>query len=312
MKKFREKLLYNRAKEHLHHLLQKYNIQKKKILLALSGGSDSVFLGTLLAKELPKELLLVAHFDHRLRKSSMHDAEFCKEWAQKNALCFFSEQWENPEDSEEKARNARQAFLFSLAKHEGVEAIALGTHGDDNAETIFHHFLRGSGAKGLSGILEFHAETQLFRPILPFRKQEILSFLAEEKITFCEDETNSSSRYTRNFLRNEVFPLLQTRFPDFRENLLRQAEIFRRQSNFCEQSAEKFLEEQKEYISRKEFLYLPEAVQTEAIRQLFAPKNLDFSQIENVRAFFCIGKSGKKMLLCGKKISLFSDGIFLE
>lgn len=312
MKKSNEKSLFKRATEHLQFLLQSHHLQGKKIIIALSGGADSIFLGMLLSTEIPAELLLAAHFDHQLRNSSKEDELFCKTWAKEKNIRFFSERWNTPKNTEEAARNARREFLFSIAKQENVSSIALGTHANDNVETIFHHFLRGTGAKGLSGISEFDEKTTLFRPLLPFWKIEILSFLAQEKIPFCEDETNASSEYTRNFLRNDVFPLLRTRFPEYENNILRQAEVFRRQHYFCEQSAKKFLEKQEEKISRKEFSQLPEAVQTEIVRFLFAPGNIDFAQTESLREFFLTGKSGKKMILGDTQFSTFSEYIFWE
>ena len=77
---------------------------------------------------------------------------------------------EHAKNTEEAARNARREFLFSIAKQENVSSIALGTHANDNVETIFHHFLRGTGAKGLSGISEFDEKQHFSVLFSPFGK----------------------------------------------------------------------------------------------------------------------------------------------
>ncbi len=292
-----------------------YFPENARFVLALSGGADSVFLAEIMTRAIPPAHLFFAHFDHDLRENSATDADFCAEFAHQKGVFFATEKWKTPQKSEEKARNARSAFLEKIRNEQNANAIVLGTHFDDLVETIFFRFLRGSGARGLSGISEFSPKTHRFRPLLETKKEEILHFLQKEQIPFRTDESNFENHYSRNFLRNEILPLLETRFPHFRENLVRQSVIFRDLSDFSENSARDFfqkisLKNHEIQGKKSDFFALPLAVRREVIRLFFAPKTPDFKNVETLLDFLENAKSGKKMIFDELEFSVFSDDFF--
>lgn len=288
------------------------------IVIALSGGADSMLLAEWLAEWYPAEQLAVAHFDHGLREDSAADADFCRAWAEEKHIRFFGERWQTPLASEEKAREARRAFLFRIRDELQADAIALGSHADDQAETVFFRFLRGSGPAGLGGMRRFDRTTRLFRPLLGMSKAEILAALAARQVPFREDSTNTDLRYARNFLRHAVFPLLDERFPNFRQRLCAQAEVFRQTARFLRGSARDFLKQYPPHtatsirtIDRTAFRALPAAIRAEVFRQLTTPRVPDAATTRRLVAFAVGARSGKRMHLFGITISVYTDTIVI-
>ena len=158
----------------------------KKIILALSGGADSLFLGEKLLAEGAE--IIAAHFDHCLRNDSAKDAEFCKKWSKEKGIVFETEQWKYPQKSEEKARTARYDFLEKIRQKHNAKHICTAHHADDQAETILFRFLRGSGIKGLSGMQEYDPDRKILRPLLHTKKSDILAELKRQNIAFCHDK----------------------------------------------------------------------------------------------------------------------------
>jgi tRNA(Ile)-lysidine synthase len=285
----------------------------KTAVVALSGGPDSVFLARLMIELLGAENIILAHFDHRLRADSADDAHFCERFAKQHDCRFFTEQWSEPAASEEKARNVRLAFLETVLKQTNADAILYGTHFDDNTETIIFRFLRGSGIHGLRGIQPFDNKRRFLRPMLHIRKSEILAYLAENKIEYCIDPTNFESNFTRNFIRNDLIPKITERFPDFANNLHRQAQLFTIQNEFLQSRADRFLTSQKPgHISRLEFTSLHKAEQLEVIRKIFAGKGLSFEQAEAICGFLHDSASGKQKSLLGVTLRAYSEFVFYE
>jgi tRNA(Ile)-lysidine synthase len=281
-------------------------------ILALSGGPDSIFLGELLTDIFPKEKIVAAHFNHALRNNSDTDCDFCEDWAKKKGVRFVTEKWKTPKDSEEKARTARRDFLLRVAQKQKADVVFLGTHDDDEAETILFHFLRGTGISGLSGIQMFDSKTCFLRPLLRYTKKEIVESLKENNIDFIIDPTNLTDDYSRNYLRNKVIPLLEERFPGFSRRITRQAKIFARVEDFLQQSAKAFLQERDQKIAKADFIALHPAVQTEVIRLFCAPKAIDSDQTEYIREFIVHAESGKKTDIGKKRVSVYSEYFFVE
>ena len=126
---------------------------------------------------------------------------------------------------EEAARDARYDILQETAERHGVRIIALAHTADDQAETVLHHLLRGTGLAGLRGIPETRPlsdRVRLIRPLLAVRRDEVEHFLQSLGQDFRCDSSNSDTSLTRNFLRHELLPLLERRLnPQVREHLLR-------------------------------------------------------------------------------------------
>lgn len=187
-----------------------------KIAVSYSGGADSGVLLHLI-NELHKEKLVaepsVIYFNHGLRGLESEDEEnFVKKVCSDCRLELLKiklnvkEQITSKITLETAARNLRYEHYARIA--EKFDLIAQGHHSDDNAETVFFNILRGSGLDGASGIKEKRGI--FIRPLLSFCKDEIMSFAKENGIPFLTDSTNMKNDFTRNKIRNIIFPLIRT------------------------------------------------------------------------------------------------------
>lgn len=198
-------------------------------LLAVSGGCDSMAMMACLALmaqtgQLTFAKLHVAHLDHQLRgEESTADAAFVKEQAQNLGLPFTLETIDvsrealaSKESIELAARRLRYDFLARAARRHSCTKIALAHNADDNAETILHRILRGTGIRGLAGIpavRQLPGENLRFiRPLLSIPRADIEEYAAQNQIPYRHDHTNLSRDYTRNRIRLDLLPLLKQQY----------------------------------------------------------------------------------------------------
>jgi tRNA(Ile)-lysidine synthase len=218
------------------------------VLAAVSGGSDSVALASLLRDaEQAGALRLIglAHFDHGLRgAASDADARFCVEIAARlerpleigrgDVRALARARRLSLEDA---ARQARYAFLEEARARVGADRIAVGHTLDDQAETFLLRILRGAGTRGLAGIRPRRGA--VIRPLLDCRREQLRQYLAERGLTYCEDCTNEDRQIPRNRLRHEVLPLLRRSFnPALDATLAREASIAREDAGLLDQLAD--------------------------------------------------------------------------
>jgi tRNA(Ile)-lysidine synthase len=282
------------------------------LIVAFSGGPDSVFLTETLLEHGFSSLTL-AHFHHDLRGAeSDQDEAFCEAFAKAKSLPYAMEKWNDPKKDENSAREARYAFFERVRQETNAEGIVLGHHADDQAETIFMQFLRGAGTSGLSGMKEWDEKRKLYRPLLGFWKQEILDFLQQKNISFRTDASNLSDVFSRNFLRNTVFPSLESRFQGFKERIIRNAELFCAVDDFLLASANEFLlaEEAGGGYEKEKFFALSMALQHQVVRMIFQ-RSIDFPFVQSVETFFRAAKSGSKMQKNGQEVLLYGGRFFL-
>lgn len=205
------------------------------VLLAVSGGADSVALLRgchALAESLPVRLA-VGHYDHGLRP---HEAAADAAWVESlccslNVPCIVGRGEQRSgatgqaKASEESARNLRYEFLIRTAEECGAAWIATAHTADDQAETVLHHLLRGTGMAGLSGIPRMRRLAEnltLFRPLLDVSRADVEVFLNELRQDYRHDATNDQTDFTRNRIRHELIPLLQRDYnPRVKSALLR-------------------------------------------------------------------------------------------
>jgi len=223
------------------HILKELGLamSKQPLIIAVSGGPDSMAL-LLLLSELRKPLglnLHVAHLDHGLRgRESQEDAQFVEEMAASMSIpvTLGQEDVESYRTAhslslEEAAREVRYSFLSKVAAAQQADTVVLGHTADDQAETILMHLLRGSGLTGLTGMSSLahwpssHNEQSLslVRPLLAIKRWETVSYCLWKKITPKEDSTNLYHKFTRNRLRLDLIPRLESYNPRFQESLLR-------------------------------------------------------------------------------------------
>lgn len=189
----------------------------KKYLLAVSGGVDSMVLCDLFLKH--KLNFTIAHCNFHLRvEESNQDELFVKTYADINDVEIKIKQFNTESILEEEggsiqsiARKLRYDWFNSLLTE--YDFLVTAHHSDDNIETFFINLSRGSGLKGLMGIPSENNKT--IRPLLKITKAKILDFAEKNNIKWREDSSNLSDKYTRNFYRNQVIPLLKKQKPGF-------------------------------------------------------------------------------------------------
>jgi len=206
------------------------------ILLAVSGGADSVSLVrgiAALKSGVGSGSVLVAHFNHRWRGAeSDADERFVVELCEQLEVpCIVQRAAANPvqvaagQGREALARNMRYEFLQTAAKEYGARFLVTAHTADDQAETILHRILRGTGVAGLAGIARVRSlnpQTSLIRPLLSFTRQEVLAYLQEIDQLYCEDASNRDLHFTRNRIRHDLLPRLQADYnPQVAEAILR-------------------------------------------------------------------------------------------
>jgi len=225
------------------------------IVAAVSGGADSVAMLALLreATRGKSVRLTAAHFEHGIRaESSRADAAFvhdlCLHWGielTEGSADVPKIAKERSIGLEEAAREARYAFLREVRRQVHADVIALAHHRDDQAESVLMHLMRGSGLNGLVGMRELDGD--LYRPLLEYPKETLVSFLQKQGISWREDETNRCPDNPRNGLRLCVFPQAERFYPSFRQAICRFSQIAQSENEYMEQETDRFL--QKSAIS---------------------------------------------------------------
>lgn len=230
----------------------------ERVIVALSGGADSVCLLSVL-KELSDMQdglglkLKAVHIHHGLRGTEAdRDGAFAGELCGRLGIPFtmigkdvagYARDYGL--STEEAGRLLRYEALEAEAEAWGAEAIALAHHKDDNAETILHHLLRGSGLRGLGGMQP--VQGRRIRPLLCVDRAEILEYLTERRLRWCEDSTNAAPNYTRNRIRNQVMPMLKETVNErAAENILRAGELFTQADEYLAKAAKRIWETEGE------------------------------------------------------------------
>ena len=197
-------------------------IQKKdKVLIACSGGPDSVALFHLFRSLDPAWKLKIGliHFNHGLRGlSAKMDEKFVQKLGKKFDVPVYcgkgnvkKEAKKNKESIEEAARKLRYEFFIRTAKRVGYKKIILGHNQNDQAETVLMRILQGTGIRGLCGIRKAMKKEGIlfYRPLLTVKKQEILKYLRYQKLPFRTDQSNQSLKFFRNKIRHRLLPYLE-------------------------------------------------------------------------------------------------------
>lgn len=187
-----------------------------KILIALSGGPDSVFLLHFLNKYKQKYEISIgaAHLNHLLRgRDSDRDEIFCEAICDELQIPIISTRKDvkkisvkNKQSIEVAARKSRYDFLSDVSEKGNYNKVATAHNLDDNTETVLLNLIKGAGIKGIAGIPV--RREKIIRPLLCVSKEEILFYLEAYKFEYRIDKSNLSSEFERNFLRNEILPLI--------------------------------------------------------------------------------------------------------
>ncbi|MBU2593568.1 MAG: tRNA lysidine(34) synthetase TilS [Candidatus Edwardsbacteria bacterium] len=219
---------------------------KDKVLVALSGGPDSVFLlyALLALRNELKINIIAGHLNHCLRGAeSNKDEIFAKTLAKKEGIKMISAKRDVAGYAKRKklsietaARELRREFLLKTADKYNCQKIATGHNLNDQAETVLMHIIRGSGLTGLKGIPAVNGK--FIRPMLGISREEILEYLRVNKIAWREDSTNKSPDHTRNRIRLTLIPQLKKYNPQIIQSLSNLAESAGSDLDLVEQLAE--------------------------------------------------------------------------
>lgn len=212
------------------HLLQRFRdyiikqklfSSKDKLLLAVSGGVDSVVLC-----ELCKQAgytFIIAHCNFQLRgEESVRDEAFVRSLGEKYKVEVLVKKFETEKYAAEKKMSIQEAareLRYDWFAEIVANYVLTAHHADDNIETLMMNFCRGTGLNGLTGIPVSSFNANIRRPLLDFWKEELVAFAAANRLDFVEDSSNKSSKYTRNLFRNEIIPLIGKKYPQVKENL---------------------------------------------------------------------------------------------
>ena len=217
-----------------------------RVLVALSGGSDSVALA-LLVKELESRgdwrLAGLAHLNHGLRDAADADERFCRELAARLEVPFLSERAavrdiarQQHRSIEDAARQARYAFFARARETVSADVVATGHTRDDQAETFLLRLIRGAGTRGLAGVLPVAGG--VVRPLIDIRRDELRGYLAANAEPFRQDETNADVAIPRNRVRHELIPFIERGFSGAIVDILaREAELARQDQDRLQNEA---------------------------------------------------------------------------
>ena len=265
-----------------------------RVLIAVSGGQDSLCLGQLLWDLRCKWNweLAIAHCDH-CWSTDAGIAERVREVARSWQLPFYLKVADVVRETEASARRWRYQALIEIAEQENFEYIVTGHTKSDRAETLLYNLVRGAGADGLAALSwqrSLTSEITLVRPILEIYRRETWEFCRQFELPIWFDAVNQDLKYARNRIRSELIPYLQEHFNPRVENSLAQtAELLRADLEYLESVAENLLEQARaannDRLNRLSLKTAPLAIQRRAIRQ-FLPqvmtKQPSFEQIDAV------------------------------
>jgi tRNA(Ile)-lysidine synthase len=200
-------------------------LKQKRLLLAVSGGLDSMVLLHLF-QELQYDIA-IAHCNFQLRGvESFGDQKFIQDYAEANGIPIFVTQFDTSAFAQDyklsiqvAARELRYNWFYELLETENYDYLLTAHHADDNLETFLINLTRGTGLDGLTGIPE--QNDKIIRPLLFSSRLEIENFAKEHNIQWREDSSNASDKYVRNKIRHHLIPILKELNPNFMSSFLK-------------------------------------------------------------------------------------------
>jgi len=296
------------------------------ILVGFSGGADSVFLLCFLneykkrtGKTFP---VLAVHVNHCIRgEEANRDEQFAEEFATSLGVEFKAVNINVPAVSkelgigiEEAARNVRYScFTDIIHGRNDISAIAVAHNATDNVETVIMNILRGSGISGICGIKP--VRDNIVRPLIKISKSEIIALLTEYNIPFVIDSTNTSTDYSRNYVRNEILPLFKRLSNDPEASFTRLTEILRSDFDYLNLQVNNFIcNNGNDRIPASKLRELHPSIQAKVISKLSYEKSGEYPEEKHITALksllqtdnFRYSLPGKCDFVCERGICYFS------
>ncbi len=273
--------------EKVERTIERYHLLKKgdRLIVGVSAGVDSMVLLHILnsLRQSFDLSLIVAHLDHGLRpRESEKEAELVQNESKRLGLSFEYGQF-NVKDLQkikklslqDAARRIRFHFFNHLLHQYGAHKIALGHHADDQVETVLLRLLRGSGLRGLKGMLPIR-EGRVIRPLIEVWRAEIESYAKEKGIPSLQDSSNFKSNYLRNRLRLNLIPFIEQEVqPHFKKRVMKASMILREENDYLERMTEdvyqQLVHEEKGALLFKcsEFQSIHQAIQWRLLQKIF-------------------------------------------
>jgi tRNA(Ile)-lysidine synthase len=257
-------------------ILKKHLSNRSRVVLALSGGPDSVYLLYLLL-DFQKQIrfkIIIAHVNHKLRGTESDlDEKFVRSLAKKHGLLFEGADLPKKDTGnlEEQSRDYRYSFLEKVRKKHRGTIIMTAHHRGDNIETALFNLARGSYLNGVTGMETWSPGKYLLRPLLNVTKEEIISYLNKTKIPFRTDKSNFDERFSRNRIRKNIIPEFRKINPNFDETFLDFMDSLAETAAWIEESESAWI---KRYSFNKgipldRFLELPTVMQKNILASLY-------------------------------------------
>lgn len=290
------------------------------ILIAVSGGQDSLCLAKLLLDLQPKWgwTLGIAHLDHGWRSDSKANADYVEQLANDWQVPIYRETATQVATSEAAARQWRYATLAHLAQTHHYAALVTGHTASDRAETLLYNLIRGSGADGLQALTWCRALTpsvQLVRPLLEVTRSETAAFCQEFRLKIWEDSTNYDTTYARNRIRQELLPYLKGVFnPQVEQTLAQTAELLQAEVDYLEQVTDHMRQQvqhpERPGLNRSVLKSLPLAIQRRVVRQFLLgvmSNSPNFDQIEKIVGLITAPNRSRTDPITGGTIAMVED-----
>lgn len=250
--------------------LQKYLKQNQTLVVATSGGPDSMVLLDIINKQKEKYNLKIvcAHINHGLRQESIEEEKMVKKYCQKNNIICKNMTITNYKTNsiENEAREKRYRFFEKCVNNCQADYLLTAHHGDDQIETILMRIVRGSHLKGYAGINEISKKNnyQILRPMLNNTKQEILNYAKANKIPYAIDKTNMEDTYTRNRYRKYILPKLK----EENKNVHKKFQKFNQTINMYQNYIDKIVKEKIKEITIDDKISINKLKQEDIIIQI--------------------------------------------
>ena len=222
------------------------------VVIGLSGGKDSMCLLDLLMKLNKKITIIAAHINHNIREESNEEAKIIEKYCKEKNVIFetikFPKKSNNKDFNESELREKRYDYFEKIINKYQAKYLFTAHHGDDLIETILMRITRGSDIKGYSGfdLVTPKCGYQIIKPLIYTTKEEIDQYNEKNNIPYVEDQTNSSSKYTRNRYRHKVLPFLKQENPQVHLKYLKFNQELQKYYNYV------LKETSKEFIKRYE------------------------------------------------------------
>ncbi len=311
-----------------------------RLVVGVSGGSDSVALFSFLKESLPhfERRLVIAHVNYGLRgKDSRKDEDFVRnlsrEWGVRCRVLRVKNKNITGRSIQDWAREIRYGYFGSLVKREKSWGVAIAHHLEDQAETVLDRLLRGAGPRGLSGLRSiqelsigplYRSPLKIWRPLLSFSKIELQEYLLVRKITWREDASNEKTLYRRNQIRHQIIPFLSKWNKGLVGKLAQTGEILSSEDAWLDRWIGEMilkLEEKRTTrryaLSQKKFQALDIAIQRRIIRrgaEILEPRarGLSFERLEEALEVWSLKRQGPRDMGFGLSVGITDGELFIR